>query len=251
MDYDQTNIPEVYNAGRDHGPAFLEHWMRVIEGHVERFGIYRILDLGCGTGRFSTGLATHFKANVIGLDPSAKMLKQAVKNNSNKSVAYVIGAAEAIPLATGSGDMIFISMIFHHLHDPRAAAEECRRVLRRHGYLCLRTSCAERISMYPYVPFFPGSWDLLQQRLPSLQFQRDVFEAALFEMVSYDIVVQQIASDYSDYADKLALKADSILASLKDEEFVSGLQSLRSHASTMSPRPVTEPIDLLVFRKVG
>src|SRR4029079_2692318 len=125
MDYDRTKIPEVYNQGRDHGPAFLDQWMRVVGGEVGHSEIYDILDLGCGTGRFSNGLATHFKANLIGIDPSMKMLLQAVTKRSNNSVVYVSGVAEAIPLTSASVDLIFISMIFHHLKDPREAAEEC------------------------------------------------------------------------------------------------------------------------------
>jgi ubiquinone/menaquinone biosynthesis C-methylase UbiE len=248
IDYDQTNIPEVYNQGRDHGPAFLDRWMRIIAGHAGHAGIYDILDLGCGTGRFSNGLATHFKANLIGIDPSMKMLQQAVKNRANNSVAYAAGVAEAIPLPAGSVDLIFISMIFHHLTDPTVAAKECGRVLRNHGRLFLRTSCVEKISMYPYVPFFPSSRTLLEQRLPSLQHQRGVFETASFETVAYDVVVQEVAPDYLAYSEKLALKADSIIASLDEQEFKAGLQSLRSHASTTPPHAVTEPIDLLVFR---
>src|SRR5437773_5048905 len=248
MDYDQTKIPEVYNRGRDHGPAFLDQWMRVVAGHVGRAGIYDILDLGCGTGRFSTGLATHFKANLFGIDPSMKMLREALKHRRSNSVVYLNGRAEAIPLAAASIDLIFISMIFHHLKDPHAAAEECRRVLRSQGRVCLRTSCLEKISVYPYVPFFPTSRKLLEQRLPSLEFQREVFEAASFEMLAYDVVVQEVAPNYSAYADKLAFKADSIIASLDDKEFELGLQHLRSQASAMPAGPVTEPIDFLVFR---
>jgi len=37
----------------------------------------RILDLGCGTGRFSAALRARFEAEVIGIDPSKKMLEQA------------------------------------------------------------------------------------------------------------------------------------------------------------------------------
>jgi ubiquinone/menaquinone biosynthesis C-methylase UbiE len=250
MNYDHTNIPQVYNQGRDHGPAFLDRWMRIIAGHAGRAGIYDILDLGCGTGRFSNGLAMQFKANLIGIDPSMKMLQQAVKNRAaNNSVAYAAGVAEAIPLPAASVDLIFISMIFHHLRDPRAAAEECSRVLRSHGRLFLRTGCFEKIPIYPYVPFFPSSRGLLEQRLPSLQHQREVFEAASFETVAYDVVVQEVAPDYLAYSEKLALKADSIIASLDDKEFEAGLQTLRSHAATTPPHPVMEPIDLLVFRK--
>jgi len=249
MDYDKTKIPEVYNQGRDHGPAFLDQWMRVVAGEVGRANVYAILDLGCGTGRFSSGLATHFKANLIGIDPSLKMLQQAANSRSNKSIVYVSGVAEAIPLAAASVDLIFISMIFHHLRDPQAAAEECYRVLRNHGRLCLRTACVEKISVYPYVPFFPTSRPLLEKRLPSLDSQREVFEQAGFEMISYQVIVQEVAPDYFAYADKLATKADSIIASLDDKDFEAGLQRLRDHALTIPARAVTEPIDFFVFRK--
>jgi ubiquinone/menaquinone biosynthesis C-methylase UbiE len=249
MDYDRTKIPEVYNQGRDHGPAFLDQWMRVVGGEVRHTDIYDILDLGCGTGRFSNGLATHFKANLIGIDPSMKMLLQAVTNRSNNRVVYVNGVAEAIPLASSSVDLIFISMIFHHLKDPQEAAEECYRVARSHGRLCLRTACVEKISMYPYVPFFPTSRPLLEERLPSLDSQREVFEKAGFETISYQVVVQQVARDLFAYADKLAMKADSIIASLDDKDFEAGLERMRAHAAIIPPYPVTEPIDFFVFRK--
>jgi ubiquinone/menaquinone biosynthesis C-methylase UbiE len=245
MDYDRTKIPEMYARGRDHGPVFLEQWMNIVAGHVDPAGIHDILDLGCGTGRFSNALATRFNANLVGIDPSTKMLQQAL--HSHGRVFYANGVAEALPLASNAADMVFISMVFHHFTDPRSVAEECKRVLRSHGRVFLRTASMEKISMYPYVPFFPASWRLLEQRLPSLTFQRKVFEEAGFRTLACEVVIQEIAPDYSGYADKLALRADSILASLDDKDFDSGLQALRSAAETMPPRAVTEPIDVLVF----
>lgn len=43
MDYDKTNIPEMYNRGRDHGPAFLLQWMRVVASHVGE--VHEILEV--------------------------------------------------------------------------------------------------------------------------------------------------------------------------------------------------------------
>jgi SAM-dependent methyltransferase len=57
VDYDRTNIPEGYDRGRDHGPEALALWMSEIESRVRGRSIRRILDLGCGTGRFSQALA--------------------------------------------------------------------------------------------------------------------------------------------------------------------------------------------------
>lgn len=249
VNYDETSIPENYNRARDHGSTFLAQWMKVVASHVVGLEITRVLDLGCGTGRFSQGLAEHFRAHVIGIDASRKMLHEAMINRSGRRVCYAIGAAEAIPLADECVDLVFISMVFHHFNNPRAVAQECHRVLRNNGRLCLRTGSLEKIAEYPYMPFFPKVRDLLEERLPSLTFQRQTFEKGGFETLTCEVVVQQIAADYAAYADKVALKADSILIQLDDKDFDVGMNALRSAAAMAPPRPVTEPIDFVVFGK--
>src|SRR5436190_22356440 len=72
MDYDATEIPAGYDRGRDHGPEVLDLWMNAIASHLGGQSINTILDLGCGTGRFSEALAIRFDAEVIGIDPSKK-----------------------------------------------------------------------------------------------------------------------------------------------------------------------------------
>ncbi len=248
MDYDQTDIPERYDRGRDHGPAVIHQWMDLVASHVDGETVQNVLDLGCGTGRFSQALAARFSANVIGIDPSTKMLHQAQSKLSDSHVFYVEGFAEAVPLVSNSVDMIFISMVFHHFEDRQLAARECRRVLRDGGRLCLRTGTSEKSSMYPYVPFFPESRSLLEQRLPSLASQREAFEAASFCTASSEVVVQQVAPNYGVYAQKLSLGADSILMSLDPDDFKAGMDSLRFYAAGRgADEAVIEPIDFLVF----
>lgn len=53
MDYDLTDIPEGYDRGREHGPEFHDLWMNKIESLLDGRRVAEILDLGCGTGRFS------------------------------------------------------------------------------------------------------------------------------------------------------------------------------------------------------
>src|SRR5262245_27449837 len=103
MNYDLTNIPAGYDRARDHGPEFLDRWLNVGAGHiVAHRKVDTILDLGCGTGRFSEGLATRFGARVIGIDPSAKMLDRAEAKRRESRVHYGRGLAEAIPVADGT-----------------------------------------------------------------------------------------------------------------------------------------------------
>lgn len=247
MDYDATEIPRNYDRGRDHGPALLELWMNVVTACSRDVVKETIVDLGCGTGRFTDALANYFGANVIGIDPSAKMLEQARAKPHNSSIRYELGSAESIPLPDQSVDLIFMSMIFHHFIDPKLAARECRRVLRHGGKAFLRAGTREHISSYPFVPFFPESLPLLETRLPAQKFVCDTFESAGFKTAKMDIVTQQIAETYDEYADKLAAGADSVLASLSKQQFDTGLESLRAHAKRHSSEAVVEPIDVFVF----
>jgi len=166
MDYDATEIPGAYDKGRDHGPEFLDLWMDVIASHVSGGSSHTILDLGCGTGRFSEALPGRFNAEVIGLDPSEKMLEQALSKRRDLRIRYELASAEAIPLPGNSVDLLFMSMSFHHFQDPALAARECRRVLRIEGKVFLRTGTRERISSYPYVDFFPEALPILNEVLP-------------------------------------------------------------------------------------
>jgi ubiquinone/menaquinone biosynthesis C-methylase UbiE len=247
MDYDTTEIPSAYDKGRDHGPQLLDLWMDAVASRIEKASIHTILDLGCGTGRFSEALAARFNAEVIGIDPSKKMLEQAKRKQLDSRVRYELGSGESIPLPDNSVDLIFMSMIFHHFADPALAARECRRVLREGKKAVLRTGTREHISAYAYVDFFPESRPILNEVLPGSSMICDVFEAAGFRVVTIEAITQTIAPNHAVYAEKLASGADSVLARLSQTEFENGLSALHTHASRVAAEPVVEPIDFFVF----
>lgn len=248
MNYDETDIAAAYDRGRDHGPEYLKLWMDLVSAHVGNRGIETILDLGCGTGRFSEALALRFDAKVIAIDPSERMLEQARNKASNCRIRFELGRGESIPVQDESVDLIFMSMSFHHFDDPALAARECRRVLRRQATAFLRTGTREQILTYPYVEFFPESVLILEQCLPTKTYVRDVFEAAGFRTVADDLVTQKIAPSHAAYADKLSAGADSVLASLSSRDFDAGIAALREHAARIYDQPVFESIDVLAFR---
>ena len=248
MDYDSTDIPVVYDRGRDHGPEMLQLWMNYVASCVGEQRLNTILDLGCGTGRFSESLAARFDAEVIGIDPSQKMLDQARKKLRDRRVQYQPGCGEAIPLPNDSVDLIFTSMTFHHFKDHMLVGRECRRVLRDGSAVVVRTGTREHIPSYPYVEFFPESYPILEDVLPNAAFVREVFESAGFSTVSSDVIIQEIAADYTIYAEKLAAGADSVLAQLSATDFQAGIEAIRAHAASVSDKPVCEPIDVFLFR---
>lgn len=249
MDYDGTSMPESYDSGRGYPPAVLAAWLEHIARRAPR-ETSDVLDLGCGTGRYSGPLAAQLRANVLAVEPSQKMLGQAARKDA-PNVFYVRGKAESLPLTDTSFDLVFMSMVFHHLDDPAAAVRECRRVLRPGGVVCLRAATQEQIESYPYVPFFPTSREILAQTLQSSAFIKSQFDAAGFELGAHELIVSEVGSNWSEYADKLSCRADSILIQLPNEEFMQGLAVMRGRgAAARTEEPIAEPVDFFSFRVV-
>ncbi len=82
----------------------------------------RILDLGCGKGRFARSLIER-GAQVVGLDLSAGMLAQA------DGVSRVRGSARRLPFGRASFDAVMAVEVFEHLA-PEAIDRVCGEVLR-------------------------------------------------------------------------------------------------------------------------
>lgn len=94
MDYDKTEIPTTYDKARALAPETIRLWQDLLSVHVDRAEMSRVVDLGCGTGRFSELLAAHFGVKVIGIDPSLKMLDQARRKPAIGKLVCCQGLAE-------------------------------------------------------------------------------------------------------------------------------------------------------------
>jgi ubiquinone/menaquinone biosynthesis C-methylase UbiE len=247
MDYDQSEIATNYDEARALTPARRERWRRLLSTHVNRTAISLVVDLGCGTGRISGMLAAKLGAQVIGLDPSEKMIDEA-RRKSAISVVFGRASAHELPFQESSVDLVFMSQIYHHLPDPPAVARECRRVLRAGGYVCVRTATRENDVVAP--TFFPKMRAMLDAELPSSDEIRSIFGAAGLTPGHHEIVTELVAPDWPSFLRKSALRADSFLARLSDTEFDRGMAAVHAHLANINPNEaVTEEIDWFVFTK--
>jgi len=247
MDYDKSDIARNYDEARALTPDRLQQWQDVLSIHIDRRVISTVVDLGCGTGRFTELLARHFGAQVIGIDPSRRMMDQARGKPIPGNVVFRQASAEALPLQDGSIDLAFMSQIYHHLTDPSAVARECSRVLHQGGHACIRNTT--RDCEFVYRHFFPLQ-PLIDSDLPAREDITSVFVAAGFAATAHQIVSQLVASDWPSFVQYSALRGDSFLARLSDEEFDRGMVALRAHTGSIgNDNGVTEEIDWFVFTK--
>jgi len=247
MDYDASAIPTVYDEARGLAPERMRQWLDLVARDAAPAQNSLIVDLGCGTGRFSEPLAERFSARVIGVDPSEKMLDVARKKTKSNHVEFRRSAAKPLPLVNSTADMVFLSMVLHHLENAVETAEECRRVLRSGGRLCIRNTTQE--ANFPHRHFFSAIRPLIETELPTRRKIEEMFVAAGFSLLVHEIVTQLVAVTWSEFIDKTALRADSFLARLNDEDFEVGMAALREHAKrARADQQITEELDWYVFK---
>jgi ubiquinone/menaquinone biosynthesis C-methylase UbiE len=246
MDYDKTDIASVYDQARTLAPDALRFWLDLVGRDAAPAPGSLIIDLGCGTGRFSEPLAEYFGARVIGVDPSSKMLDQARAKTRNERVAFACAPGSALPVADASADLVFMSMVFHHLDDAAAVARECRRVLRSGGHVALRNTT--RDTDFPKYGFFPAIEPIIAAELPPRSGIAEPFENAGLRLSVHEIVPQAMAEDWQAYAQKASLRADSFLSRISDADYTPGMAALRAHAAAApAGEAVTEEVDWFVF----
>ena len=93
----------------------------------------RVLDLGCGAGRF-TGALRDAGADAIGVDIADAALTRARRNVPGADFRRFDGA---IPLRHGEADLVWCSEVLEHVPDTISLLTEIRRVLRPEGRVLL------------------------------------------------------------------------------------------------------------------
>ena len=124
----------------------------------------KILDVGCGFGRWSFRLS-RLPAKVIGLDFCSEMIANALNLGSKVEVEnadFVVGCAEALPFRDNYFDMVLSVTELQHIFGAERICSSCAemiRVLKPNGYIVIleethttgpvsRTTFARKIAEY-------------------------------------------------------------------------------------------------------
>lgn len=106
----------------DHGAGNNPGLVRVVETVIAEAaptGAERALDLGCGSGQVTLGLAPKV-ASVVAVDISEKMIRLLAENATAAGITNVEGTAspiENLEIAPGSLDLVVSNYALHHLRD--------------------------------------------------------------------------------------------------------------------------------------
>ncbi|MBT7902890.1 class I SAM-dependent methyltransferase [Candidatus Woesearchaeota archaeon] len=129
--HEEADIYERFSQVEDSPKKILNFLKPLIEGK-------KVLDLGCGTGKFMIDLA-HVSKEYVGLDISKDQLNIAknklIKNNIN-NVKLIQSSAENIPLESNQFDVIISTWVLGTIQDEsrrEKAVSEALRLLKTGG----------------------------------------------------------------------------------------------------------------------
>ena len=131
--YQEDDIAEEYDDKRfSGGGRYIDRREKeAVLDALTPLGDKRILEVACGTGRFTVMLADR-GADIVGMDISEAMLEQgrrkAAATGVEGELSFMQGDAGRIPFPDDHFDAVFAMRFFHLAPDPEGFIKEMRRV---------------------------------------------------------------------------------------------------------------------------
>lgn len=95
----------------------------------------RVLDLGCGMGATVAYLFQNHGINVVGLDPSSKLLN--IAKVKNPFATFVTGSGDSLPFENKSFECVLAECTLSLMHDLHVTLNEIHRVLEKDGWFVI------------------------------------------------------------------------------------------------------------------
>lgn len=204
--YQSIEVAADYDEHRFRTPTRMRRnarkWAAIQKALALTNGVKLIVDLPCGTGRF-TGHLARAGYEVVGSDISLEMMQQALATVGHENIkGYVRADAEALPFRTKSADCLMSIRFLFHV-DP----ETRRRMLREFGRVSRRWVIADYRHKYS---FRYGVWKLTRALgLTRRPFERVSVKSMKSEFEDAGLRVAKIIAVRRWLSDKWVVLAES------------------------------------------
>ena len=257
ISYDEQTAA-AFKAVREVPRDGLSDWREAVRRHLRPSQGMTLVDIGAGTGAFSTAFSDWFDISVVAVEPSPAMRDQIPRT---PAIRVFEGNASALPLPDESADAAWLSLVIHHIPDLGVAAREIRRVLRPGAPVLIRQGFPDRyepsgdlkLDRIELVRWFPETARMIDT-YPSVRETCKAFAAAGFHQDALEQVRETYPTSLADFLGQVDTfrHADTTMRMLTDEEFLRGKERLRRavrHAEdTAHPETRSNWLDLLVLR---
>jgi len=242
-----AEISEVYDHVRRADKPHVEWWVSRL---AEAGGLgpgKRLVDLGCGTGRWTILLVKRTGCQAIGIDASADMLAKARAKERTGRISWLAGDVYAPPVERESFDCALMSLMLHHLDEPLVAFREAFACLRPGGVLLIRQGTLEQIVDDVAHRFFPEALTIDRKRTPlRAEVQAWLREAGFGDVIAEPVRMRTHNSP-RDWLLEVELRVCSVLRMISDEAHARGLARLREYVEAHPDDPWLAEEEMTLF----
>jgi ubiquinone/menaquinone biosynthesis C-methylase UbiE len=214
-----------------------EGWHELAEHTLAALaGATRLIDVGCGTGRFAVLAAERLGARVWGVDASAEMLTTAKARPGASRVGWRRAEAANLPFREGWFDAAHTHLVLHLVDDRPAAIAELRRVLAPGGRIAIGTFAPEHFREFFLNPYFPSIPAIDLGRFPDPHDLCADLERAGFGDAAVYRLDQDVTADAADVLERVRGRYISTLRLLDAPEYDAGLARLEADVAAGTER---------------
>jgi SAM-dependent methyltransferase len=163
-------MPGTYTHGH-HESVLRSHRWRTAENSAgyllaELKPHMRILDVGCGPGTITAGLADRVpQGHVTGIDTAPDVLEQAREFAAGRgNLDFTTGDVYALGYPDDTFCVVHAHQVLQHLSDPVAALREMKRVTKPGGLIAVRDGDYGAMAWYPDTPVL-DEWRALYEQV--------------------------------------------------------------------------------------
>jgi len=207
----------------------MDLWLGIIAKYAKAPEGARLLDLGCGTGRFAIPIAVRLHYKVTGADSSEEMLVKARQKDTSGLVKWDLEDAQDLTYTDKSFDIVFMSFLLHHCDNQDKAIRECRRVLNDTGVILIRHAGIEQIRDDLVHTFFAEVVAIDEGRIFSVRKTEQYLKEAGFSGIVSEEIIQQTYTVGTEHLEAVLLKNTSGLTMISQEAFEKGVRLLRQY----------------------
>jgi ubiquinone/menaquinone biosynthesis C-methylase UbiE len=213
-----------------------------------------VLEVGCGTGHWLITLAVN-GCKATGIEPNLKMLEIAKQKLPEANIKH--GQAESLPWEGETFNRVFCINAIHHFKDSQKFMIEARRVLKKTGgIMVVGLDPHTGLDSWWIYDYFPQVIEIDRKRYISAQNIRKLMaENGLTDCSTVEAQHMQICMPARKALDngRLAKTSTSQLALLSDEEYIRGIDQIRSdiQKSEEDEKVLHIGLDLRIYATTG
>lgn len=194
---------------------------------VKDFSCQKILEIGCGTGRWLNALLDVVDS-ACGIDLSIEMLKIC---KAKQAIKLINSDAVSIPFINNQFDLIFCVNAIHHFSDVNLFLSEVKHVLKKDGLLMIIGIDPHIDKQWYIYKYFKEVYKRdIQRFIPFARLQK-ILEDKSFKKIEFDDV-ELINKEYfgkNVLSDPFLSKHNtSQLANLTDKDYEEGLSLIKN-----------------------